>query len=169
MDISGSMGSGVVAGVPGLTPMLAQAALAMVTYKTEKKFIPMAFQTSFVEMPGIGRAKRLDDVLKYMVEMSYRMGGTDCSLPMQYALQNKLEIDTFIVSTDSETWAGRQHPHEALAEYRRKMGIPAKLIVAGMVANKFTIANPNDAGMLDIVGFDTSCPELITGFSRGDF
>jgi 60 kDa SS-A/Ro ribonucleoprotein len=37
-----------------------------------------------------------------------------------------------------------------------------------MVANRFTIADPTDAGMLDIVGFDTSTPEVISGFARSD-
>ena len=32
----------------------------------------------------------------------------------------------------------------------------------------FSIADPNDAGMLDIVGFDTAAPELITCFVRGE-
>ena len=47
-------------------------------------------------------------------------------------------------------------------------GIAARLVVVGMVANRFTIADPHDAGMLDVVGFDTSTPEVIGGFARGD-
>ncbi|KKK70213.1 hypothetical protein LCGC14_2926230, partial [marine sediment metagenome] len=49
-----------------------------------------------------------------------------------------------------------------------KMGIPAKLIVCGMTSGGFTIADPNDAGMLDVVGFNTATPKLINDFSRGD-
>ena len=37
-----------------------------------------------------------------------------------------------------------------------------------MVANRFTIADPNDAGMLDVVGFDTATPQVIGGFARGE-
>ena len=36
-----------------------------------------------------------------------------------------------------------------------------------MVSNGFTIADPNDAGMLDVVGFDTATPQLIADFARG--
>ena len=36
---------------------------------------------------------------------SLPFGGTDCSLPMTYALANRWEVDTFIVLTDNETWA----------------------------------------------------------------
>jgi 60 kDa SS-A/Ro ribonucleoprotein len=59
------------------------------------------------------------------------------------------------------------HPVQALRDYRERMGIAAKLIVVGMVANRFSIADPNDAGMLDVVGFDTATPELIGSFARG--
>jgi 60 kDa SS-A/Ro ribonucleoprotein len=48
------------------------------------------------------------------------------------------------------------------------MGIPARLAVVGMVANRFTIADPNDAGMLDVVGFDTATPQLLASFARGE-
>ena len=72
-----------------------------------------------------------------------------------------------MIYTDNETWAGEIHPHQALIEYRRKMGIPARLIVVAMTATGFSIADPEDAGMLDVVGFDTAVPNLISEFSRG--
>lgn len=40
--------------------------------------------------------------------------------------------------------------------------------MVGMVANRFSIADPTDAGMLDVVGSDTSTPEVIAGFTRGE-
>ena len=52
----------------------------------------------------------------------------------------KMNVDCFIILTDSETWVGHTHPVEALRQYRRKSGIPAKLVVVGMVSNEFTIA-----------------------------
>jgi 60 kDa SS-A/Ro ribonucleoprotein len=36
-----------------------------------------------------------------------------------------------------------------------------------MVSNGFTIADPQDPGMLDVVGFDASAPKLISDFSAG--
>ncbi|MGE3804403.1 MAG: hypothetical protein AB7K24_07005 [Gemmataceae bacterium] len=71
-----------------------------------------------------------------------------------------------MVLTDSETWAGNIHPCQALEQYRQKMGIAAKLIVVGMVSNGFTIADPNDAGMLDVVGFDLATPQLLADFVK---
>ena len=70
-----------------------------------------------------------------------------------------------MVLTDSETWAGATHPMQALWRYRQKLEIPAKLVVCGMVANRFTIADPDDAGTLDVVGFDTATPQLLSDFA----
>ena len=96
------------------------------------------------------------------------MGGTDCAQPMIYAKTKKLEVDTFIVYTDNETWAGKIPPSQALKDYRQSSGINAKLIVCGMSANSFTIADPNDAGMLDMAGFDSAAPAIIRSFVLGD-
>lgn len=114
---------------------------------------------------AISPRQRLDDVLKTVSDLPF--GGTDCALPMVWALQNKVEADVFVVYTDSETWAGNVHPVQALREYRERMGIPAKLIVCGMVSNGFTIADPDDAGMLDVVGFDVATPQLMSDFAAG--
>jgi hypothetical protein len=72
-------------------------------------------------------------------------GGTDCALPMLYAQAREREIDTFVIYTDSETWAGDVHPAQALASTAR-VGHRRPLVVVGMVSNGFTIADPRDRG-----------------------
>jgi len=52
-----------------------------------------------------------------------------------------------------------------LKNYRQQMGRPAKLVVIGMTSTGFSIADPDDAGMLDVVGFDTATPALISDFA----
>ena len=96
-------------------------------------------------------------------------GGTDCALPMLYAIEREREVDTFVIYTDSETWAGEVHPAQALRSYRERSGINARLVVVGMVSNGFSIADPDDPGMLDVVGFDTGTPAVIAGFATGSF
>lgn len=163
LDVSGSMSCGEVAGCPGLTPNIASAALCMVTARTEKEHVIMMFDNG-VKPVSVSPRERLDAVAKKIADIN--CGGTDCALPMLHASKQKLGIDTFAVYTDSETWAGRIHPTKALQDYRKQFGIPAKLIVVGMVSNGFTIADPNDAGMMDVVGFDASAPALMADFSR---
>ena len=51
LDVSGSMGSGMVAGVPGLTPRVASAAMALVTAATEPQYQMLAFTS----VPYTGR------------------------------------------------------------------------------------------------------------------
>jgi 60 kDa SS-A/Ro ribonucleoprotein len=86
---------------------------------------------------------------------------------MRYAQALEREVDTFVIYTDSETWADDIHPVQALYDYRHASGIDARLVVVGMVANGFSIADPGDRGMLDVVGFDTATPQLIADFARG--
>ena len=74
-----------------------------------------------------------------------------------------------MIYTDNETWAGTIHADEALRRYREWSGIDAKLVVAGVTATDFTLADPEDAGMLDVVGFDSAAPNLIADFIRSDY
>jgi 60 kDa SS-A/Ro ribonucleoprotein len=181
LDVSGSMGGGWVAGVPGLTPRDASAALALVTAATEERYEVLGFFAgrggwkTGTRRPGWGHdgltplaispRQRLDDAVKAVSNLPF--GGTDCALPMLFARARKREIDTFVIYTDSETWAGHVHPAQALRDYRQASGIDARLVVVGMVSNGFSIADPADPGMLDVVGFDTATPQLISDFARG--
>lgn len=165
VDVSESMWGGNIAGVPGLTPGMGAGCMALVTARTEPSWYMAAFNTSMVEFAPSPR-QRLDDFCTTMSRLPW--GGTDCAQPMLDAMNKKLKIDAFVVYTDSETWHNpNMHPVQALQQYRDKMGIPAKLIVVGMVANDFTIADPNDVGMMDCVGFDTNVPALMADFVRG--
>lgn len=163
LDVSGSMGWPNLAGVPGLSPRVGSAAMALITAVTEKQHTFTAFSNKMVPL-NISPRQRLDDVLHTVDGLPF--GGTDCALPMVYALKNRIPVDTFVVYTDSETWYGDIHPAQALQEYRQQTGIAAKLIVMGMASNGFSIADPRDGGMLDVVGFDTAVPNIMADFIR---
>jgi 60 kDa SS-A/Ro ribonucleoprotein len=162
LDVSGSMSCGTIAGLPGITPRVGSAAMSLVTANVEQEHLFMAFSHKLVPL-NISPRQRLDDVVRSVSALPF--GGTDCALPMVHALKERIPVDVFVVYTDSETWHGSIHPSQALVEYRQKMGINAKLIVVGMLANKFSIADPNDRGQLDIVGFDTAAPDLMRQFA----
>lgn len=175
LDISGSMWGSTVAGTP-LSAAVASGAMAMVTVRTEPEHYAAGFTSTGGNFWTGGTAmtpiafsakQRLDDVLRKMKDLERRMGGTDCALPMLDALEKKLQVDAFVIYTDSETWAGKVHPTQALRQYREATGIPAKMVVVGMVSNGFTIADPTDGGNLDVCGFDTATPQLITDFVAG--
>jgi len=182
LDVSGSMTFGSVAGVPHLSPRDASAALALVTAASEEQYEivgfyagrrgwnsdrkgPWDFLKNGLTPLAISPRQRLDNAVKAVTDLPF--GGTDCALPMLYALAKEREVDAFVIYTDSETWAGDVHPAQALSDYRRASGIEARLVVVGMVSNGFSIADPADPGMLDVVGFDTSTPQLIAQFASG--
>jgi 60 kDa SS-A/Ro ribonucleoprotein len=108
--------------------------------------------------------QRLDDAIRAVEDLPF--GATDCALPMIYARAVEREVDTFVVYTDSETRVGDVHPMQALRDYRAASGIDARLVVVGTASTGFEIADPADAGMLDVVGFDTATPQLIADFAR---
>lgn len=178
LDVSGSMAQSRIAGTP-LSPREASAALALVTAAVEPAYHLVGFtgtgpqhhvwsyrSTPALEPLTLSPRQRLDDAVRYVNGLPF--GPTDCALPMLYALEHDLEVDTFVLYTDNESWAGQVHPHEALRRYRERTGIPARLVVVGMTATSFTVADPADAGSLNVVGFDTSTPQLISNFARGE-
>lgn len=163
-DVSGSMTMGQVGGT-SLAPIQAEMGLAMCLINTEPQVFPMAFSQGFVPLP-LSLRTRLDDAVRQANGMP--CDGTDCSVPMLWAAANHVEVDTFVTVTDNETWAGRVHPHQALRAYRDQTGIPARSVVVGMTATGFTIADPSDAGQMDLVGFDAGSMDVLSAFSRGD-
>src|SRR5438105_7999592 len=177
LDVSGSMAGSMIAG-SSISAREASAAMALITAATEPEHEIIAFSApdrgGYGGMhgggePGITRVNisprmRLAEVIKRITAIP--MGGTDCALPMLWAARNKLNVSGFITYTDSETWAGNIHPAQALRQYRSKFVGDAKAVVVGMTSNSFTLADPNDRGMLDVVGFDTSVPAVIADFVR---
>src|SRR5262245_9857437 len=183
LDVSGSMACSMIAG-SCISAREASAAMALIAAATEPEHEIIAFSApdrgceSHVPCyggmhdggePGITRVNlsprmRLADVIKRIEAIP--MGGTDCALPMLWAARNKLNVSGFVTFTDSETWAGNIHPAQALRQYRAEFVGDAKAVVVGMTSNGFTLADPNDRGMLDVVGFDTSVPAVIADFIR---
>jgi 60 kDa SS-A/Ro ribonucleoprotein len=177
LDVSGSMAGSMIAG-SCISAREGGAAMALITAATEPECEIIAFsapaQGGYGGMhgggePGITRVNlsprmRLAEVIKRIEDIP--MGGTDCALPMVWAARNKLNVSAFITYTDSETWAGNIHPAQALRQYRDVFVGDAKAVVVGMTSNGFTLADPNDRGMLDVVGFDTTVPAVIADFVR---
>ena len=172
LDVSGSMVA-PVHGMPYLSCREASAAMALVTAAREPAHRFVAFTNGSYKSrwTGVGSGlspltisprQRLDDVVQSIAALPF--GGTDCALPMIEAAKHRWAVDTFVVYTDNETWAGDVHPAQALRAYRERTGIAAKLVVVAMASNGFSIADPDDGGMLDVAGFDAGAPSVISDF-----
>jgi len=164
IDCSASMRSPELAGMTGITPTVGAAVMAMVTARVEKQHYFFGFCHKFVDLK-ISPRMRLDEV-EHIVQRS-DFGSTDCSLPMAHAYKNNLEVDAFLVYTDSETNHGNIHPAQAIKQYRRERVDGAKLAVIAFTANNVSIADPADGGMMDFCGLDTSMPQVIADFVGG--
>jgi len=187
LDVSGSMGSSA-AGLP-ISCREATGALAMVIAATEPHTEVVGFTSGSgaYTFPGarhqrnsfgygnggfggiskldISPRRRLDDNIRAISNLPF--GGTDCALPMVWAKNAKEQFDSFMVFTDGETWAGNIHVDEALEQYRQSSGIDARLEIVAMTANGTSLCNPEDPGMLDVSGFDSSVPQLLNDHSGG--
>jgi len=174
LDVSGSMTIGDIAGVPGLTPRQASAAMCMIQLAVEQNCIVKGFSHQLIDL-SINPRATLNTVVAYLNTIPF--GATDCSLPMRWAQQARADFDAFIIYTDNETgsaygrnqWSpARSHPAQELTKYRSNFVRDAKLITVGMTATNCSIADPSDAGMLDVVGFDQATPQIIRDFIVGD-
>ncbi len=159
LDVSGSMTS-PIAGLP-ISSAEAGACLVMQMLRKDMA-MTYGFSNQFVKLPFHANMS-LEEACKVTRGMTF--GSTDCSLPMKFCLDNKVEVDVFTVITDNETYAGRHgHPVQLLNEYRQKINPNAKLIVVATVPTGFTINDPKDPNGLDVAGFDTATPTAISEF-----
>ena len=182
LDVSGSMRAAMNNSC--VTAREAATLMALVTARSEQNYQIMAFSNQFMPL-DLTRTDSFRGAIQKVSGLPFM--GTDCALPMVYAMgmepvsggeygvrgmyrqttRTTIPVDAFIIYTDNETWAGSVKPYQALVEYRRQSGIlDAKLVVVGITSNGFTIADPTDGGMLDVVGFDTAAPSIIADFIR---
>lgn len=171
LDCSGSMDGTSYRGYfsnianTNLSPREAAAAMCLVTVRTEPQYMILPFSDRITSLP-INDKTSLSEAISLTRQVS--PGGTDCALPMLFAAKEQIPIDHFVIFTDNETYAGRIHPYQALQNYRQQSGINARLSVVGMTATEFSIAKSDDPGMLDVVGFDSAAPALMSSFARGE-
>jgi 60 kDa SS-A/Ro ribonucleoprotein len=180
LDVSASMDGARIAGLPFLSAREASACMALVTAAVEPHHEFVAYSDRLVPV-SLSPRQRLDDVVKTLKAIP--MGGTFCALPVIDALKARTPIDAFVSYTDSETWdaSGRSvtRPYgwtdeaparpmaDELNDYRQTTGVPARSIVVATSATDISLADPNDALSLDVAGFDTATPQVITDFVAG--
>lgn len=164
LDVSGSMGWRWCVGSNGITPREASAALALITVNVEPNYMVGVFSKEFKPFDSIKKGMYVGDAIKAVSDIPF--GSTDLAAPMMWSIENNVPVDVINCYTDNETWHGRIHPCQALEKHRQKFGINTKFAAIAMEATKFTVADPKDPGMLDVVGFDTATPSVLSEFAR---
>lgn len=159
VDVSGSMASPNIANM-ALSPREAAAALMLTTVNVEPNVEVLLFDTS-IKKAVVSKRSTLEQIMKALPNG----GGTDCALPIQYALDNKINTDGIQILTDSETWAGKQHAVQALTQYRNKVNKDVKVMEVGMVATNTSLFT-TDKNVLHVVGFDATVPTIMNEFLK---
>lgn len=163
VDVSGSMQGSRCAGSAVLTATEAAAAMAMTFVRSERQVEVVAFDTGLYPVP-LSPRQRLDDVVRAFSRWG---GGTDVSLPIQYALTHRRTVDAIVLLTDSETWAGREHPVQALRRYRETINPHARAVVLAACANGGSVVPDDDPLSMGCAGFDAAVPQVVGGFIEG--
>ncbi len=146
-----------------LMPVEAAGAMALQFLHAAPSATIVGFNTRILQ-PGLSRRQRLDDAVHRLARYG---GGTDVALPMRYALEQRMEVDAFVILTDHETWAGRQHPVEALAAYRDRVNPDAKVAMLAFAANHVAVVPEDDPMALGVAGFDAAVPQVLNDFLSG--
>jgi 60 kDa SS-A/Ro ribonucleoprotein len=161
VDVSGSMKTGEIAGLPGVSPRTAAAAMALITVATEPDVKLVGFDTEIYPHIDITPKTRLNDA----VNKFGGGGGTDCSLPAQYAVRERKLFEGLVIYTDNQSWAGtNEHTYQSVAFYRKQKNPNFRAVAAALVAYDATILDPADPLSLNVVGMDTAAPGVMADF-----
>jgi 60 kDa SS-A/Ro ribonucleoprotein len=140
----------------------AAAVLAMAAARSEPDAVIVAFDQR-VRPLAIGARDRLERVSEAL------RGGApagDGSLPVRDALERGVRVDAFVIVTGGKGWGGSRQPASALEEYRRRTGIPAKLVVIALDPAGATGTDPLDPRQLLVAGFHSGVPGVVREFLR---
>lgn len=164
VDVLGSMSWGVVNSV-GLSCCEIATAMALVTAKAEKNYAIRGFSTQFRDL-GITATDSFSSALNKASNQNF--GGTDASVAYDWMIKNKFKADVICFWTDSESWAGNNHPSQALAQYRKKVNPNIKAVYITLAPYQFTLVDPQDPLSWDMGGFDPGIPRIIQMLANGD-
>lgn len=157
LDVSGSMS---YFSVPSINMSCCEIAttMALATAKAERHYVIRGFSTEFLDLQISAKDSFSTAIHK---ASSQNFGGTDASVAYRWAIEHRFKADVFCFWTDCESWAGQQHPSQALARYRRKVNPNAKAIYVTLVPNRASLVDPQDASSWNIAGFDPGAPRMI--------
>jgi len=163
-----SYGGYGINGVPGMSPAYGAAAMALITNETEDQVHNVVFAGTIKDI-SLRKGMKLSEVM----ELTARgVGeGTDCALPLRYAMSSGMPaVDAFVLYTDSQSWRGPKHVSQVIDMYRQHYSHPTKLVVVQMTSNDYSVADAQDDPLsLNVIGFDTSAPKIISDFVAGRF
>jgi 60 kDa SS-A/Ro ribonucleoprotein len=164
IDVSGSMAYYTVDSI-GLTCCEVAATMALASAKAERNYMIRGFATEFRDLKITAKDSFTSAMQKVHMQ---NFGSTDASVAYDWMLKHRFKADVICFWTDCESWAGRRHPSQALAEYRAKVNPNVKAVYVTLVPNQITLADPTDPHSWDLAGFDPGAPRLLQLLATGE-
>lgn len=164
VDVSGSMSYYQVSSV-NLSCSEIAAAMALTTAKAEKNYMIRGFADEFRDLK-ITAKDSFRSALEKVSDQTF--GATDASVTYDWMMKNRFKADVVCFWTDSESWAGRKHPSQALAVYRKRVNPDVKAIYVTLTPYNITLVDSDDPNSWDLGGFDPSMPKLIQMIANGE-
>lgn len=162
IDCSGSMRT-TFGNIAGFTSTHAAVALALSILNSEPdgNVDVVTFTTGIRELNPFTKSSSIEDAMRRVDSVPE---GTDCSVPIDWAITYNKNYDAIIEITDTNTWAGPSHVSQALARYRQRCNRNCKLISIVTEASGNELGDPKDPNSISIAGFDASTPQIISSF-----
>jgi 60 kDa SS-A/Ro ribonucleoprotein len=168
LDISGSMWGGETQA--GVLPIYAAAAFGLYVLWREPEAEVIGVDTNIHPLRGAGLLGRSveDMTIHKFVALLEKVGrgGTDLSLPFQHALDRVARGDppphAIVTFTDSETWAGREHPFRVLRQLRSRTNVPVRAVNVAATATGYSLLEPDDPLAFQVVGFDAAVVDMVS-------
>lgn len=170
LDISGSM-MGEIAGSP-IGSNIAEVAMAMATVRAAgpENVDVVLFSHDLIELDSRElHERKINDVWRSISQHPF--GGTDCRLPILWALDNNKKYDAIVVYTDNEDWCRFGNTTLTLPQleerYRKNINPDVKLIAVGFAATEWSIL-PEGPNNFNIAGLDADLPSIIANIVEMD-
>ncbi len=164
VDVSGSMSWKAVESV-GLTYCEIATVMALVTAKSEKNYAIRGFADQFIDLGITARDTFASACAK---ANSRNFGPTDASAAFDWMRKNDFKADVVCLWTDGESWSGRKHPSQALAQYRSQVKKDTRAVYVTLATNNLSQVDPKDQLSYDIGGFDPSSPRVVQMIASGE-
>ncbi len=161
LDVSAKMATIKSKQAADLDAQVISSLMALLVRKTEKQSTVIAFDTN-PHLLEIDPTQRLCEVTELLGHLTG--GEADCTQPIRWALKQRSEVDAFVILASALTDAMYSQITEAIESYRQTLGVPAKVVVIAMSANRQPKQMPHDRGLLTVSGFDIATPRLVVNF-----
>lgn len=163
IDVSGSMSWNALPNLP-INSAMAAAYMAYQTVRVERYVETFAF-SNYAQRRQLPKSGGIQAVMDSLAGLP--MAGTDIPLVIDVATKERYNVDVFAIYTDGENGNRDRAARQSLVEYRNRVNPDARLVIVATEFNQFNNSG-NLPNTLEVAGFDTAVPRVISEFAKGN-